>query len=173
VLYWYAADPITTRVDVVIRDERAIEPLLEVQLPLPVAAGVNAIRLADHGAKRLEPGTNYQWFVSLVPDPARRSKDVTVGGWIRFEPAPEALEERLAKAGPERAVFVYAENGFWYDAIDAVSSQIAAAPDDADARAHRAALLDQVDLGPVANHDRGSRGARAQSQLLISRKGDQ
>jgi hypothetical protein len=154
-LYWYLAKATTTRIDVTIQDPDSVEPLLEVQLPLPVAAGVHRIQLADHGV-RLQPEKSYQWFVSLVPDPQRRSSDFVAGAWIRLDPTTEGL-----RATPDaRKVVVYAENGIWYDAIASVSEQIDAAPRDAALRVQRAALLEQVGLSEVADYDRAQTDGR-------------
>ena len=102
---------------------------------------------------RLRPGTRYLWFVSLVPDPERRSKDFTVGGLISRRAPDAALRARLAAADGGEAQ-VYAESGLWYDAIGSLSSRIAATPADATPREQRAALLDQAGLAEPAAYDR-------------------
>ncbi len=151
-LYWYLAEPTSARIDFTIRDEPSVEPLLELQLP-PTEPGIHALRLADHGV-RLRPDANYQWFVSLVLDPERRSKDFSAGAWIRRNEVDAALRERLAAASAGREVFAYAESGFFYEAIRAASDRIAAAPAHPVLREHRAALLEQVGLSEAAAYDR-------------------
>jgi hypothetical protein len=150
-LYWYLAEPTTLRIDFTIRDETSVEPLLEVELPRPVRTGVHAVRLADHGV-RLRTGTRYLWFVSLVPEPDRRSRDFTVGAWITRREPDAALRRKLAEA-KGREAFVCAEHGLWYDAIDVLSSRIEAAPGDGGSREQRAALLAQAGLSEVAAYD--------------------
>jgi hypothetical protein len=157
-LYWYLAQPTSTRIVVTIQEEDAIAPLLEIELPTPTAPGIHAFRLSDHGA-RLRPDRGYYWYVSLVPDPERRSQDFTVGASIRYQNPPPALRERLAAARNGGRVFVYAESGVWYDAIAAISAQVVAAPVDPNPRAQRAALLDQVGLSEVAAYDRRDQSA--------------
>jgi hypothetical protein len=153
-LFWYLAEPTTTRIDFTIHDEASVEPLADFELPAPVGFGIQAVRLADHGV-RLAVGTRYRWYVSLVPDPARRSKDFTVGAWIaRREPDAE-LRRRLAAAGG-RVAWAYAESGLWYDALEVLSSRIAAAPADRTLHEQRAALLEQAGLSEVAAYDQGS-----------------
>lgn len=79
---------------------------------------------------------------------------------MRREPSPN-LRERLDLSAPQgRDVFVYAENGIWYDAIASVSTRIEAAPSDPELRAQRAALLQQVGLSDVADFDRRQAGAQ-------------
>jgi hypothetical protein len=152
-LYWYLAEPTTTRIEFTIRDETSVEPLAELELPTNTRAGIQAVRLADHGV-RLRVGTRYRWYVSLVPEPARRSKDFTVGAWIaRREPDTE-LRRRLAAAGG-RDAWAYAESGLFYDALDVLSSQIAEAPGDRTLREQRAGLLEQAGLSEVAAYDQG------------------
>jgi len=151
-LYWYLAEPTSTRIEFTLRDESSVDPIVEVGLPSPAQPGIQAVRLADFGVK-LQSDTRYLWFVSLVTDPERRSRDFTSGAWIMRRPLDEALRARLAAAGASEAA-VFAESGYWYDAIGVLSQQIAAMPTDAKIHAQRAALLDQVGLSEVATHDR-------------------
>lgn len=151
-LYWYLGRPSTTRIVVTVRDRTSVEPLLEVDVPPPAQAGIHALRLADHGVE-LAPEVDYLWFVSIVRD--HGSKNSTVTGGIRRRAPSHDLIERLRVVPEGREVFVYAENGIWYDAIAAVSARISAAPGDRRPREQRAALLDQVGLSDVAAWDRG------------------
>ncbi len=151
-LFWYLAEPTSTQIEFTIRDETSIEPLVEVALPAPARAGIQAVRLADLGVK-LQTGTRYLWFVSLVSSPERRSRDFTSGAWIERRAADETLGARLSAGGANEAS-VYAQSGLWYDAIRALSSRIAATPEDSAARAQRAELLEQVGLSEVAAYER-------------------
>lgn len=149
-LYWYLAQRSSAPVEITVRTSETT--LLQEQIPPPVEAGLRAVRLGDRGV-RLAPGVSYRWFVSIVSNAARPAKNPTVEAWIlRQEPSRE-LRQRLA-ATPGREVFVYAENGIWYDAIASVSSAIEAKPSDPGPRAQRAALLEQVGLPEVAAFDR-------------------
>ena len=73
----------------------------------------------------------------------------------RIEPTAD-LSKALDTTDEARHAFVYAKHGIWYDAIDSLSSSINAAPGDPQLRAQRAALLDQVMLGDVAEFDRSN-----------------
>jgi hypothetical protein len=144
-LYWYASAT------------DAEKPLVERTLPPVRGAGIHAIPLDTLGAT-LKPGTEYQWFVSVVSDPAQRSRDVTAGGTIRLRAADGALRSQVAKVDPLQAPLLYAQAGYFYDAVDGLSRLIAKNPDDAGLRAQRAALLEQVGLGQVAALDRAGAG---------------
>ena len=147
-LYWYlpAATPLSVAVS--IASDEAPAPLLEQTLPGPLAAGIHSTSLAEHGA-RLAPGIAYRWFVAVVPDPERRSRDLVSSAGIRYAPPDAELASRLADAR-ERLAHVYADAGLWYDAFDQLSRWAANEPDAAVLRAHRAALLEQVALPEVA-----------------------
>lgn len=124
-LYWYLDRPTELRTEFTLIDEDSEEPLVEVELPGPHAAGVHGIELSAHGA-RLEPGIRYVWFVSLVPDPEHRSRDVNDGAPIRRSTEEAAGYEAQARAG------------LWYDALDSLAR---GAREDARLAELRAAML--------------------------------
>jgi hypothetical protein len=148
-LFWFISAATSLPVELTISDPNKVEPVLEARVPPAVERGVHRLRLADFGV-RLAPGVTYQWSVTVVPDPARRSRDILASGMIqRVEPSVE-LASRQAAAPDLDAVRLYAENGLWYDALDAVSQLMESAPGDQMARRYRAALLQQVGLGELS-----------------------
>jgi hypothetical protein len=152
-LYWYASEPVSAPLEFTLIATDADRPALERALPPVRSAGIQAIPLDTLGAT-LKPGTEYQWFVSVVSDAAQRSRDVTAGGTIRRSDVGAAVRSEVAKADPRNAPLVYAQAGYFYDAVDGLSRLIAKNPEDAGLRAQRAALLEQVGLGDVAVLDR-------------------
>jgi hypothetical protein len=147
-LFWYISSATSLPIEVTLMDLRTTQPVLEKQLAAPAAPGVQRLRLADHGV-RLEPGVPYRWFVTIVPNSNRRSRDILAGGSIERIQPPEALTAKLTQARKEEAATVYAEAGVWYDALSAISDQIDSAPNNATLRKQRATLLAQVGLPPV------------------------
>lgn len=129
-LWWWLSAATNERVDLTVNDPDVAEPLLEVTLPGPFAAGDHAVALADHGV-RLAEGKDYEFFVAIVPDARRRSSDVVAGGAIR----------RVAGSGSTPAsglaqARAWAGQGVWFDAIDALSTA-----KDAEARTLRRDML--------------------------------
>lgn len=144
-LYWYASRPAVSRVEITLNDDASIEPLLEMDIKAPAKAGVHSVRLVDSGV-RLAPGAVYEWFVALVVDPANRSRDVLSSGLVEVvEPSPE-LRRKIASAGKRDLPFIYAGEGLWYDAIDALSTLITENPDDKTLLEWRSDLIRQVGL---------------------------
>ena len=151
-LYWYASGPSTTKLEVTVIADTAERPLLTQNLKV-TRGGVQSFDLAKHGIT-LKPDTEYEWFVSAIPDAAQRSKDITSGGTIRRVAPDPAIQARIAAAGERQAPLIYAEAGLWYDAIDALSRLIERNPGDSELQAQRAALLKQVDLPTIASADK-------------------
>jgi hypothetical protein len=151
-LYWYLSAATSYPVELTVTSPQAVQPLLETRLQLPIQPGIHRVRLADHGI-HLEPGRPYQWFVALVRDADQRSKDVVAGGMIEHQELPAPLRAQVQQAGTEHAAHLYAELGFWYDALAAVSQLVETAPQEPMFRKQRAALLEQVSLPEVAAYD--------------------
>lgn len=147
-LYWYISSVAPFPVELTVVDSQADKPLLETRIAAPTRPGVQRIRLADYGI-RLAPGAVYRWFVAVVPDPARRSRDILAGGTIERVELQEELKGKITRAAKTEIPFVYAEAGIWYDAMGAISELIETAPQDPALRKQRAALMAQVGLPEI------------------------
>jgi hypothetical protein len=146
VLFWQLSATTDYGVNFTLIDPAEVDAIVDVTLPGPFEAGINRVALSDYGA-HLDPGRTYEWFVALVPDPTRRSLDIVTRGAVR-RLVPEAdLEQQLAgTAGAERTNRLAAA-GIWYDALDAIEDEVAAAPSDRTVLARRSALLEQAGVG--------------------------
>jgi hypothetical protein len=148
-LYWYISKPTSYPVELTITERNAVRPLVEKQLKGPETGGIQTVCLAGLDA-RLRPNVPYKWFVTLVTNADHRSKDILAGGIIERVEPPETLAARLNSSERRNAPFIYAEEGYWYDALGAISGMIEASPNDADLRKQRASLLEQVGLAEAA-----------------------
>jgi len=151
-LYWYLEQDSGIPVDFTLIDDKAADPLLEIGYRPPLRAGFYAVDLAEHGF-RLETGITYEWTAALVLDERQVHPTISVGFLERRRPDP-GLDRKLAEAGADGAVLVYASQGLWYEAFDDTTRRIAASPSDPAPRLQRAALLYQVGLTPVADRER-------------------
>jgi len=157
VLCWYLSESTETRIDIALRDEQSVEPLLELTVPRDTSPGVHELRLAEQDMT-LQEGRVYLWFVSLVPDAESRSNDVIASGAIqRIAASPELVRE-LAGSPPRDAWRVYASHGIWYDALAELTDRIERNPGDRALRDARMRLLQQVELPRAAAYDRAARG---------------
>ena len=147
-LYWYISDLTSLPIEFTVIDSKGVKPLLETKLPAPAKEGIQQVRLADYKI-HLKPGEPYRWFIALVPDFNRRSKDILAGGAIERIAMPQDLKAKLASSASAEKQFIYAEAGIWYDALKSISDLIEATPQNQELRKQRTALLTQVGLPPV------------------------
>jgi len=152
-LIWYLSKTTSLPLEFTVLDGIEVDPILEVRLSSPAEGGIHMISLGEYDLK-FEQGKTYQWFVSLIPDPARRSKDIIAGGMLEVVSLPEDIAEAVKQASPQEATKLLAKAGFWYDALGAISQEIQANASERGLRELRAALLEQVDLSTVAQIDR-------------------
>ena len=155
-IYWYVSETLQKPVELTITSNESLEaaskPAFELTLQPPIARGVHALSLEQHGVV-LKPGVEYQWFVALVDNAAQRSNDVIAGGTIKRVAETDSVRS-LKEAGAASRPALYAGAGIWYDAIDELSRLISAQPENRELRVQRAALLEQVGLTEAAAFDR-------------------
>jgi hypothetical protein len=153
-LFWYQSKPAKASFELTLLEEDSVKPILQVKSEQSVQAGIQRLKLADHGV-RLTPGVEYRWVVALITDPGNRSSDLIASGFLkRIEPSND-LQARLAKASPVEKPGIYAEAGIWHDALASLSDLIDSRPEAQNLREERADLLRQVGLQFAANADSG------------------
>jgi len=140
-LFWYIDGPPDGALSVMftLNQENRIEPLVEAKLAAPEGAGIQRIRLADHGIE-LAPNVDYEWSIALVDEDERQPQVAVSVGYLRRVARPA----ELSGAQPDAAA--YARTGLWYDALAALGDAIAQHPGDAKLRAQRSSLLRQAQL---------------------------
>jgi Domain of Unknown Function (DUF928) len=145
VLYWFISGPSSHPVELTLVDPQKTDPLVELRIEPPVAAGVHKVRLADHGI-RLASAVPYNWYVAVMPDTGRRSKDILAGGTVERVALTDDIASRVSKAAKADLPMLYAEAGLWYDAMAALNDLIEQSPENRALRDQRSALLRQVGL---------------------------
>ena len=145
-LYYFVPSSSGVRVALRLASEPLAQPLLEKDLPPPARTGIQKLDLKALGVT-LAPGVEYRWTVS--------DARVSSTGFIRRIDLTGELSRKLngVPAGRSRYTLL-AREGVWYDALDEVSR--AAESDKAGTAAgrHRAALLEQIGLKDIAQHER-------------------
>lgn len=151
-LYWHVSETTPYSVNFTLVDPDAIDPLVDVTLPGPFASGVHAVDLTAHSAK-LESGKQYYWFVAVMPNPERRSADIIARGAVERVEADPALQSALEEAADRDRVDTLAREGIWYDALEALTTEMERNPDETAPRIRRNALLEQVGLIELVSAD--------------------
>ena len=151
-LYWYVSNPAHDDMMLTVHAEGATAPLLRIHLRAPSQSGIYRTTLADYGVY-LKPMVPYRWDVTvLTPDDSDR--DVMSSGVIKYVERSADLRASVARAEKARIPYLYAEAGYWYDAVETLSQLIDATPDDDALRQMRAALSQQVGLHEVSAYDK-------------------
>ncbi len=156
VLYWYLPELSDNEVGLRVSSSQSDEPILRATLPTPKTAGIQRVRLAEHGLT-LQNDVDYHWFIAIPGDVDAHERDQFAGGGITRIDAPIDLAAKLEAAGSERAR-ILADAGIWYDTIDAISQQIDADPKNAALIRERADLLTQVGLDKAAAFEQARAG---------------
>ncbi|MEA3193409.1 MAG: hypothetical protein QOD26_1742 [Betaproteobacteria bacterium] len=143
-LYYFLPASSGVRVAVRLAGDPNAQPLLEKDFAPPAKSGIQRLELKALGVT-LAPGVEYRWTVS----DARTSST----GMIRRIDPSQDLARKLNGVPTGRSRYtLLAREGVWYDALDEVSR----AADGASpiAGRHRAALLEQIGLKDIAQHER-------------------
>ena len=151
-LYYFIGGKTKHTIELTVIEEQGIHPILEKQIVSSEIPGIKAIHLRDYDF-HLDKDKVYKWFVTIIPDPVRRSKDVLAWGAVKRIDIPESVRQKIARS--EKAVVpqIYAEAGIWYDSFAEISSLIESHPNNREFRQQRAALLEQVGLKEIGQLD--------------------
>jgi Domain of Unknown Function (DUF928) len=119
-LYFYVSQPVSWPTQFTISAPFRPDPVIEVNIPAPQQAGVFAIRTADYHVQ-LQPGVLYTWSVSVILNPKAPSRDIVATASLLRTAADPQLESALRTAKADRRARLFAQAGFWYDAVAAAA----------------------------------------------------
>ena len=152
VIYWYLSDPVNSPIDVFVSSADDRDAFLDITLEPPIDAGVHRVALGEHGV-HLAVGRRYKFNVFLrgTGDGLQSSAAIALIERVRAR-----LDSTRADSArqPVELANTYAQDGLWYDAMQAVSDHVEQGTDTRRAREIRAQLLEQVGLPSVAEYDR-------------------
>jgi len=157
-LFWFQSRTANARFELTIAADKEATPVLEAKLNAATTDGIQRFRLSNTSVK-LKKDVEYRWSVAMVLDPENRSRDVVASGVIkRITPSPELIS-RLAKS-PSDAAAIYADEGVWYDSLEALSDLIEQKPADMALHEERAMFFMQVGLKDAAVYDAKTASAK-------------
>ena len=152
-LFWFLRELTNYPIELTIIEDQAIFPVLETRIDSPVQPGIQSIQLNDIGI-HLKKDTVYKWFIAIVPDPNRRSKDVLAWGAVRYLEISDELKEKLLQFDKVITLNIYASAGIWYDAFAELSELIKTSVDNIDLIRKRNALLEQIGLFEITKYEK-------------------
>lgn len=96
----------------------------------------------------LEVNRSYRWFLLVDCQPGE-SVDTFVEALIQRTEPSAAIANQLVEATPEERVFIYAENGFWHDAVTELNRLRQTSPNNPELEENWRSLLESADLEPL------------------------
>lgn len=133
-LYWYISKPTKAPIEFTLKEKSSSKLLIHHTFNVS-QSGIQFIKLSDYNVE-LSSDVQYSWTISM--------KDVFVFGEIKRIELSSKLSNKLAKAKKDDLPYIYAQEGIWYDALQALSELIDSRPDDKELYKERVSLLRQV-----------------------------
>ena len=151
-LSWYISDPWKGKMIVKINICRQKKPLFVTEINGPGAEGIYHVDLSEYNV-RLEENIDYEWLIAIITDPDEPSADIYTTATIRYVQPEDTLLKELDSTDKKQHYRIYAKHGYWYNAIDQLSTLIDTNPEIDVVKHIRAGLLKKVNLPNAAAFD--------------------
>ncbi len=144
--WFYVPDALSPEIPIefVLEDSEG-NSLYEQRFTVTSPPGVLSVTLPN---PPLETGKLYHWFFRVYRD-AAAEPDV-VEGWVERREPDADLSDRLMRSGDREKVALYAEHGFWHDALTQLAQLRQANPEDETLNADWMSLLNSIGLEDIA-----------------------
>lgn len=150
--FWYLSAPTPLPARFVLLDLQDSKILFEQVVEAP-QAGFRQTTLPAN--LKLQPGRKYRWSVTLVCNPRRPSENLVAQGQIQLVPVPPDLAQQLVGVISNRQrAQVYAEHGFWYEALAEIGAAYNAQHQDSAIREEMLAILERMGQTWVVKQER-------------------
>ncbi len=119
-------------------DQKDISTIFQTKLTMK--SGLSRFKLPI--TVSLQPAKNYRWEITLPSQQNALAEAVVVSGWIMYSPPEGNLQKSLMRALTIRdRAKIYAEAGYWFEAIDDYTRWLKLSPNDLKARNARNEIL--------------------------------
>jgi len=152
ILSWYFSDPWKGKMIVKINICRQKKPLFVTEIDGPGTEGIYHVNLSEYDVS-LEENIDYEWLIAIITDPDEPSADIYTTATIRYVEPENSLLKELDSTDKKQHYRIYAKHGYWYNAIDQLSTLIDSSPEIDVVKKIRADLLKQVNLPNAAAYD--------------------
>lgn len=114
--------------------------------------GIISIKVpAEIKSNLLKPNHNYHWYLSMICNNQERSRDIVVEGWMRQGRLNLATQQQLNKASSLEKAEVYRQQGFWFDALSALTEDPTSVAEETMIRQKWSEMLVSVGLENLAS----------------------
>lgn len=110
------------------------------QTKVTMKSGLSSFKLPI--AASLQPSKSYRWEITLPDQQNELEEEVIVSGWIMYSPPEVSLQKSLMRALTTRdRAKIYAEAGYWFEAINDYTRWLKLNPNDLKTRSARNEIL--------------------------------
>lgn len=134
--------------------DKDMKGMYQTNIPLSKSGGLVTIALPKD-APALAKDRSYYWTVALVCNSRDRTEDLVVGGWIEYTEPSDTLKQQLANAAPIEKASLYAQQAFWYDAVNILAEISQTEPNNSAVASTWRELLKSVGIDEMALPARG------------------
>ncbi|MBW2290717.1 MAG: DUF928 domain-containing protein [Deltaproteobacteria bacterium] len=148
-IWWVDPIPNTLAIlELTVAAEAEAEPPIVRPVVLPTVSGLQQLDLAALEIVLTERET-YRWSISLRQESDDPSATLVANGWVEYVSAGPELAEAVAVEEEARLPALYAEQGYWYDAVSVLATVLQRDSTREDASAALASLLEQGGAEPL------------------------
>ncbi|MDJ0737202.1 MAG: DUF928 domain-containing protein [Nostocaceae cyanobacterium] len=133
----------------VLLDDKTKNPVYQAEISLPKQPGIISLSLPKTIAP-LQLDGQYRWFFNVYCDGQQQSPPIYVEGLIVRKAISHTAIKQLESASPLQQVAIYAQNGFWYNALTKLTQLYQQNPQDTQLQQEWENLLNSVGLGNLA-----------------------
>ena len=121
-----------------------------VMVSQPMAGIVRFTLPDDIGIAPLAYDQDYQWSVALICDANSPRAALRTLGWIQRVTPDEEIANQLVDADLSEQARLYAQNGFWFDALESFVTLRSDSPEDVEIQQRWQEFLASVELDAIA-----------------------
>ena len=124
-LFFYVPETTEQKtIEFVLRDQQD-RLVHEVFLQTTGQEGIMNVEIPQNISKSLgHSDSNYHWYLSMICDSQKRSRDLVVQGWIEYVELDSSVKQKLANSSPAAQADLYQQEGIWYDALSVAAEDI-------------------------------------------------
>ena len=121
-LFFYVPETAEQKtIEFVVRDQKD-RLVHEAFLQTTGQEGIMNVAIPQNISKSLgESDSNYHWYLSMICDHQKRSRDLVLEGWIKHVELDSSVKQKIANSNSVEQANLYQQKGIWYDALSVLA----------------------------------------------------
>jgi len=149
--YWRVSNVTPVSIRFTLVEPRVSKPLVDQEMTV-TEGGIVRLEMPEN-APELQEGKEYRWTVAVICDPNRPSTNIVAKSLIqRVSPSSELASQLAATSSDYERGQIYAQAGYWNDALDAIATSYTQQPNTATLN-NLLAFLQQGEVSQITARD--------------------